>query len=251
MELTTDSTALAAKDDSGPEGIRNLVRHAARLLPSQGPIEVFVHHNTLHAFESLDFHQAVKEGLERYGAQPYLSEQEYRQLLKSGHLTDEDLQAVLKENLDQHSPGRINGLGTREQIRLAMLRHPVHVGSDAELQWIIAETDTFDRFRAEVSQEHRERIVAGARQWLHHEQTSKTSSSVYTDLSGLLAKLGRNAQAWNDSAWEMFSLHLLWRICCNGIQSIAPKQVTHHYIRPRDLILNSQGEDIDRNVHDL
>ncbi|WP_158545418.1 DUF2309 domain-containing protein [Bremerella cremea] len=222
------------------------MQHAAHLLPSQGPIEVFVHHNTLHAFENQNFHQAVKEGLERYGAQPYLPEQEYRQLLKGGRITAEDLQAVLRENLGEHNQERINGLGTREQIRLAMLRHPVHVGSDAELQWILAETDTLERFRAEVSQDHRDRILAGARQWLHHEQTA-----AYADMDGVLARLGRNPQAWNDAAWEKFSLHLLWRICCNGIRSITPKQVTHHYIRPRDLLLNSLGEDIDRNVHDL
>jgi hypothetical protein len=30
--------------------LRQAVEHAAHLLPMQGPIGVFVHHNTLHAF---------------------------------------------------------------------------------------------------------------------------------------------------------------------------------------------------------
>lgn len=223
------------------------VQHAAHLLPSQGPIEVFVHHNTLHAFEEQSFHQAVIMGMERYGAHPYLPEQEYRQLLKEGRIKDEDLQAVLREDLGDRD--QIDGLGTHELIRLAMLSHPVHVGSDAELRWILAETDALDRFRMEVAKDRRDQIIAGTRQWLCQEQESQ--STPYADLNSLLTKLGRNHQKWDESAWEAFSLHLLWRICCNGIRAIAPRQHTHHMVRPRNLILNSLGDDIDRNVHDL
>ena len=44
------------------------------LLPAQGPINVFIHHNTLHAFEDLPFDEAVKKGAQLYGCQPYLTE---------------------------------------------------------------------------------------------------------------------------------------------------------------------------------
>ncbi len=46
----------------------------ADVLPAQGPLSVFVHHNTLHAFEDLPFDQAVIEAGEIYGCEPYLSE---------------------------------------------------------------------------------------------------------------------------------------------------------------------------------
>ena len=43
------------------EKLRQAVDHVAHFLPKQGPIGVFVHHNTLHAFEELPFEQAVIE----------------------------------------------------------------------------------------------------------------------------------------------------------------------------------------------
>ena len=68
------------------ERLRYAVDHVAHLLPKQGPIGVFVHHNTLHAFEDLPFEQAVIEAWQLFGAEPYMSEAAYRAELARGRI---------------------------------------------------------------------------------------------------------------------------------------------------------------------
>jgi uncharacterized protein YbcC (UPF0753/DUF2309 family) len=64
---------------------------AAHVLPAQGPIEVFVHHNTLHAYQSLPFHQAIACAEEELGAQGYLDEAEYRAAYAADRISDDDV----------------------------------------------------------------------------------------------------------------------------------------------------------------
>lgn len=245
LELEDDPTSLS---DKTAASLRHIIEHSAHLLPSQGPIEVFVHHNTLHAFEEQSFHEAVKSGLARYGAEPYLSEPEYRRLYSTGRITDIDLEAVIQDELGERANEQISGLGTRCEIRYAMLRHPLHIGPDAELRWVVAETDALQRFRDRTMQINRSRIVSAAKSWL---QDADNKRNAIEDQNGLLQKFGANNDKWSEAAWEAFSLHLLWRTCLNGVASFTSTHHSARFIRNRDLLLHATGEDIDRDVHEV
>src|SRR5215472_15062505 len=71
----------------------------AHLLPAQGPISIFIHHNTLHAFEHLPFEEAVDAAAMQLDRQPFLPESRYRDKLASGRILAQDVQALVREQL--------------------------------------------------------------------------------------------------------------------------------------------------------
>ena len=229
------------------QSVSDIIERAAHLLPSQGPIEVFVHHNTLHAFEAQSFHDAVKSGYRRYGAEPYLSEQEFRRLHDSGRITHDDLEAAVRDYLGQAGLDQINSLGNRIEMWFAMLRHPQYIGPDAELRWVVAETDALDRFRAQTTEVDRARILTAAQKWLQQNGDTVASDGNQDEL---LTRFGTDWAKWSQSVKEKFALRLLWRICLTHTVPPAPCIERQPFVRPRDLLLHATGEDIDRFVHD-
>src|SRR5271163_31159 len=79
--------------------LEKVIEHASHVLPAQGPITVFIHHNTLHAFEDLPFHEAVKKAAHLFGCHPYLSEDRYRDALARGRIRFSELQEVVEHDL--------------------------------------------------------------------------------------------------------------------------------------------------------
>src|SRR3954447_570295 len=134
------------QDRSGGTGTREarldhlheVIDHAAHLLPAQGPITVFIHHNTLHAFEDLPFHEAVKKGAHVFGCHPYLSEDRYREELRRGRIRFSELQEVLERDLEGRASEKIACFGTRIEMRMAMLQYPLRSGPTEELVWHVA-----------------------------------------------------------------------------------------------------------------
>ena len=61
-----DATA-NAEVESRHARLKHSIEHSAHLLPAQGPITVFIHHNTLHAFEDLSFDEGVQQGAKVFG----------------------------------------------------------------------------------------------------------------------------------------------------------------------------------------
>ncbi|MEZ5942049.1 MAG: DUF2309 domain-containing protein [Planctomycetaceae bacterium] len=241
--LELDEKPLLEGEDE--HSVAQLVERAAGYLPTQGPIEVFVLTNNLYAFEDQPFHQALKAARDCYRAEPYLSEQEYRRLYGAGRITDEDLEAVVMDDLGERGLKLINGLGMIAEFRFAMLRHPVHVGPDAELRWVVAETDALERFREQTTRINRTRIVTATRKWLE----GSGDRNGIPELTSLFDKFGHNTAKWSVAEWDAFSLQLLWRICLKGIGADPKAAEPETFVRPRDLLLRATGDDIDRDVH--
>ena len=81
-------------------GLHEALSEAAHVLPAQGPIDVFVHHNTLHAYQALPFHEAVAHAEDELGVQGYLDESEYRAAYAADRVNAADLEWALT----RHAP---------------------------------------------------------------------------------------------------------------------------------------------------
>ncbi|MEU5697071.1 DUF2309 domain-containing protein [Actinosynnema sp. NPDC020468] len=124
--------------------VTDLVDRAAALLPEQGPLQAFVHHNTLHAFEHLPFGDAVTEAAAVFGTEPYLSEAEFHRHLRSGRITPGDLDAVVADEVVDDGGQIVPGGPTPRRFHELRLRHHVEVPRGPALHWLLAETDAVD-----------------------------------------------------------------------------------------------------------
>ena len=136
------------------------VQSAATFLPTQGPIDVFIAQNAIPAFEVERFEDAVVHAAALYQAEPYLSEERYRQELARGRIRAADLESVLDHDLHGTSGGPLVGgrLSVRD-LRLAMLLHPVRHESDAAVRWTLTEKDFIERLRPDLPPEVRWRLL--------------------------------------------------------------------------------------------
>lgn len=100
--------------DAGTDAVARAISRAHGILPDQGPIGVFVHHNTLHAFQHLPFHEAVQQGAGIVGARPYLSLGEFRAAFARGRIELRDVDDAISDHL---------GAADGERTALGLTRH--------------------------------------------------------------------------------------------------------------------------------
>lgn len=160
-----------ATDADPREHLRHALDHAAHLLPVQGPIGVFVHHNTLHAFEHLAFEDAVVEAGRLFGAEPFMPEAWYRDALDEGRITLEDLDAALAEDSpdgaslgldDSLFGGRID----RRELRRRVLVQARLEADDASIDWWLEEQGLGRRFMPGITLPARVTITGETTPWL-------------------------------------------------------------------------------------
>ncbi len=133
----------ASPQPSRQAKLQAAIAEAAQLLPQQGPIGSFVHHNTLHHFEALPFEEAVKRAAQLFGAEPYMSEAAYRAELARGRFQLVDVDAALDREPDFPILARLS----RGALRRAMITPGVREFDAATIVWRIEQGDLAKDFR--------------------------------------------------------------------------------------------------------
>jgi uncharacterized protein len=96
-------------------------------LPAQAPLKDFIHHNTLHAFQNLNFNKAIYSASAIFGYRVSLSLAEYRDLFKTGRISASIVERTItqKKGADQLSKWRekmLNGTYHKDTPRIGALR---------------------------------------------------------------------------------------------------------------------------------
>src|SRR5262245_8083477 len=116
-------------------------------LPAQGRISIFIHHNTLHAFEHLPFEQAVERAAEQLGREPFLSESRYREKLASGRILAGDVEALLVEELSARGGHDVAGGGSRLHLLGALVPDGIPDARGGEASVVLQGTGGVFRFK--------------------------------------------------------------------------------------------------------
>ncbi|HSP81849.1 MAG TPA: DUF2309 domain-containing protein [Myxococcaceae bacterium] len=255
--------------------LREALAHAAHLLPAQGPISVFVHHNTLHAFQHRPFHEAVEAASALFGTESYLPEARYRELYRRGRITDEDLEAALSER-DASEPVVELSTGplTRPRLERLVLLHPIPQETPASLRWRREERSASRRLREDVPEEARTRLLQrsreGLRAWLERVGRDWTMSDLAAALLEPSMKSADSkvmtralAEAFGGTGSlpslrerleqepEAFAVSALWATCRTPLlRSESPPAPAREAVRShRELLRTITGEDPADLVH--
>src|SRR5690606_19483922 len=146
--------------------------------------------------------------------------------LACGRISMDDLRQVLIDDLGEQADDLIASFGTRFKLRLAMLQMTLHSAPDAELKWLLAETDVLRRFREEVSPPRREQMIRETERWVSRARSAKVES-------------------WSAARWEAHVLKLLWQACHDGVEvANLPSPTQPPPLLIRELLLEATGEDV-------
>jgi uncharacterized protein YbcC (UPF0753/DUF2309 family) len=201
--------------------LTRVIDQLAPLLPAQGPISIFIHHNTLHAFEHLPFEEAVEHAAMRLGREPFLAESRYRDKLASGRIRPRDVEALLREQLGASASEDVAGVGSRLEIWRSVVLHGIPDATGRELSWILEETEALSRFRTDVP--------ASAR-------------SAWVALRELNDRVDDEREA----------VHRLWTACLAAVRradDTSPVPAVETPVRHRDWLLEAHDFDIDAWIH--
>jgi uncharacterized protein YbcC (UPF0753/DUF2309 family) len=197
--------------------LTQVIDRIAHLLPAQGPISIFIHHNTLHAFEHLRFEDAVEEAALGLGREPYLSESRYRDKLASGRIRPRDVEALLIEQLGEGASEDVAGVGSRLDLWRAIVLDGIPAVTGQELTWTLEETEALARFRTDVSASARSALAALREP---NDRVDDERRAVYRLWKACLEAAGRAVEPMVSAA-ETPIRHRDWLFAVRGIDTDA------------------------------
>ncbi|MBA3311514.1 MAG: DUF2309 family protein, partial [Nocardioidaceae bacterium] len=195
MAQTRPTTSEAAPEvlDSQRAHLAHELEHWGHLLPSQGPMTTFVHHNTLHGLQHTPFERAVAEAELLLGGRAYEPVERGRVRYRGGRIADADLDAVFGARPELGATEVLGTVGGRAisgaEIRRLHLLYGVTAIPPAVLRDAMTSGDAVRRIADDVPQAARTRLLSRAQ-------------------AELTASLERVGSGWTLADWLGAVLHV-------------------------------------------
>lgn len=100
------------KHEFTTSGVSKTLMELKHFLPAQAPLKDFIHHNTLHGFQSDMFFNALNKATNFFGYKTLLSLNEYREKYRDGEIQE----SVLDSMIQAHAPTKEFGLWKRRLL---------------------------------------------------------------------------------------------------------------------------------------
>jgi len=144
--------------------LEHLLHHLEHVLPAQASIKDFVHHNTLHGYQHLPFHEAVAASRRLTGAAGYLPPERFREFYAQGRITRADLEDALSErsDLDEVVLQTASAALRRRDVLPVVLLYPFKGLSRSQLKWQVEEMAALERLQPDLPTEAREQLLSSA-----------------------------------------------------------------------------------------
>ena len=203
MTTPTPATTAAAHADHRTH-LAHELEHWGHLLPSQGPMTTFVHHNTLHGLQHEPFELAVAEAERLLGGRAYEPVDRGRARYRAGRITDADLDAVFAMRPELNPAEVLGTVGGRTishgEIRRLHLLHGATAVPPAVLRDAMTAGDACRRIAADASETARARLLSRAQQELAASLERVGASWTLADWLGTLLNLDAPAAVLSDVA---------------------------------------------------
>ena len=105
-------------DSVKKQDLQKLVHRASTVIAHYWPMTTFIHHNPIRSLETLPFHNAIQVARRFIGGRGYLSNEMYRQQVKSGRIASKHLDAAVRS----FAQDREVDLGGRKVSHFEMVR---------------------------------------------------------------------------------------------------------------------------------
>jgi uncharacterized protein YbcC (UPF0753/DUF2309 family) len=151
--ITTSATPReqARHTDTRRMHLRGLIMVAGEIVATYWPMRTFVHHNPLHGLEDLPFDDAVRRARRLLGGEGYLPNRAYRNYLKKGRITPEELDDALGTLAqDKQASLGVRSIAHAEVLRTHLL-HGITPPAEDTLETVVARHRDRDAIRALAS----------------------------------------------------------------------------------------------------